>query len=44
MSEFAYAKNADSYAYWGDVNEAGNGGLSLNMWKKLSNFRAEEKA
>ena len=24
VSEFADAKNADSYAYWGDVNEAGN--------------------
>ena len=24
MSEFADAKHADSYAYWGDVNEAGN--------------------
>ena len=24
VSEFADAKNVDSYAYWGDVNEAGN--------------------
>ena len=24
MSEFADARTADSYAYWGDVNEAGN--------------------